>query len=63
MCGVGRSGVCGDNVSSLKTASAETLLYNPIVTVVGDGTATGTAGGATVSVDLFNNSVAGQARP
>ncbi len=52
---------CVATVFSLKTASAA-LLYNPIVTVVGDGVTTGTAG-ATVTIDLFNNSVAAQVSP
>ena len=43
---------------SPRTASAE-LLYNPVVSVVGDGTNAISSAGFSVSVELFNNSVAG----
>ena len=46
---------------AINSASAG-LLYNPVVTVVGDGTTTGGAG-VTTSINVYNNSVAGQAAP
>ena len=45
---------------AINSASAG-LLYNPVVTVVGDGTTTGGAG-VTTSINVYNNSVAGQPR-
>ena len=53
---------CVATASPLKTASAETLLYNPIVTCYGDGTTTG-GFGVTTSVYLYNASVGNQASP
>jgi hypothetical protein len=39
------------------------LLFNPVVTVVGDGTNTGSGVGLTTSIYIYNNSVAAQAAP
>jgi hypothetical protein len=38
------------------------LLYNPVVTVIGDGTNTGSAG-LTTTISLYSNTAAGQATP
>jgi hypothetical protein len=46
---------------AINSASAG-LLYNPVVSVVGDGTTTGSAG-VTTSISVYNNSVAAQAAP
>jgi len=40
-----------------------TIDYDPVVTVVGDGSALSAGNGYTTSIDVFNNSVAGQVSP
>ena len=49
---------------ALKTASADTLYYNPVVDVVGSGgTVALTSSGFPVAIDVFQNSTSGQLAP
>jgi hypothetical protein len=58
----GRSLALAVGLLAAGSASAG-LLYNPVVTVVGDGTTTGNGVGVTTSVYIYGSSVAAQAAP
>jgi hypothetical protein len=49
--------------ASLKTASADTLYYNPVVEVVGNGSGALTNATTPVAIEVFQNSTAGQLVP
>ena len=50
-------------VIAIPLSASAGLLYNPVVTVMGDGTNALSSAAAAVSIDLFSNSMAGQAAP
>ena len=49
--------------ATLKTAAADTLYYNPVVEVVGNGSGALTSAGWPVAIDVFQNSTSGQLSP